>query len=240
VNRIKELLGKITWPLTIVIVVGYVAFVYFTLDHAEVQTRTENINSVNEQIENHKAEMKRLEQFEKEFDDKKRKFNELVNELQRMQAALPRQFFIPDLVADLYSEADKVKLEIQRIDVAKDETVKPLYNELAFDIRFRATFLQSFVFLDRLANMKRLVNVGSITLKRPGGSNRGNVSLGGTVGAFAETGMAGGTSLYPAIEGEIRVVTYRYKGGASAPVSGGPAAGGAAGAAAPGPRGGSR
>ena len=73
----------------------------------------------------------------------------------------------------------------------------------------RGTFLQFFVFLDRLANLKRLVSVENFRIAREGEQF---ITLGGNEGAFAATKLSGGKTAYPEARGTVRIITYRYRG----------------------------
>ena len=130
-----------------------------------------------------------------------------------MQGALPRQFFLPELLSEILKEAKQLEVEVVSIKPDEKEEQKELYNSLGFNIQARGTFLQFFIFLDRLANMKRLVNVDRFSVELD--SERKLVTLGGEEGAFASSKLTGGRAAYPGVRVQnLRIITYRYKGAA--------------------------
>ncbi|MGZ3704194.1 MAG: type 4a pilus biogenesis protein PilO, partial [Bdellovibrionota bacterium] len=100
-----------------------------------------------------------------------------------------------------------------------------LYNSLGFNIEAKGTFVQFFIFLDRMAHMSRLINVESFNIQKD--AAHAQVTLGGQEGSFAGTNLTGGRGVYTGISGSIRVLTYRYRGAPGSPSAPpGPAPGG--------------
>lgn len=216
-GRIKELLEKLKWSHVVFLLGAGAAFFYFSLDQTEIETRVQNIEMVKAEITGLEKKIQEAKDFERQFEDKKRRYSELVRELQKIQGALPKQFFLPDLLSDLLREAKQLEIEIISIKPDPTETVGELYNSLGFNIEARGTFLQFFIFLDRMANMKRLVNVQNFQVDKEG---KKFITLGGSEGAFAATRLGGGRTAYPGVKSSMRVITYRYRG-ASADAGGG-------------------
>lgn len=211
VDKIKELLEKLKWPHVIVgIVLGAAAF-YFTLDQSELEMRESSVSEINNEIRTLEKKIQDAKEFEKQYEEKRKRFKLLSDELQKLQGALPRQFFLPDLLSDLLREAKQLEVEILSIKPDEKEVQRELYNELGFTIQARGTFLQFFIFLDRMANMKRLVSVERFAVDKD--TERQLVTLGGEEGAFATSKLTGGRASYPGIKVSLRVITYRYKGG---------------------------
>ncbi|MGZ3694108.1 MAG: type 4a pilus biogenesis protein PilO, partial [Bdellovibrionota bacterium] len=161
------------------------------------------------EIGNLEKKINEAKEFERQYDEKKRKFSELTGEVQRQQGALPRQFFLPDLLSELLKEAKQLEIEVTMIRSDEKEQTQELYNSLGFSIEARGTFLQFFIFLDRLAHMKRLLTLDMLSVEKD--SERPIVTLGGEEGAFANSRLTGGRATYPGIRGTIRVLTYRYR-----------------------------
>ncbi len=233
-GRFKELLEKLQWSHVILIIGGAAAFFYFTLDHSEIETRQQNIEITKNEIETSTRKIEEAKQFELQFEEKKKRYADLVKELQKLQGALPKQFFLPDLLSELLREAKQLEIEIVSIKPDAKETTGELYNSLGFNIEAKGTFLQFFIFLDRMANLKRLVSVEDFSIEKEGLKF---ISLGGIEGAFAASKLAGGKTSYPAVRSAMRVITYRYRGGGG---GGGGESTPAATAAAPAPGGGNK
>ena len=221
-GRFKELLEKLKWA-HVALAIGLAgALFFYTLDQSEIEIREQGIVQGRSEIANLERKIQEAKDFERQFEEKKKRYSELVRELQKIQGALPKQFFLPDLLSDLLREAKQLEVEIISIRPDPAETTTDLYNSLGFNIEARGTFLQFFILLDRMAAMKRLVNVQNFSLERD--SARKTLTLGGEEGAFAGSKLTGGRTVYPGVRGTLRVITYRYRGtanGAPDAVSGG-------------------
>jgi Tfp pilus assembly protein PilO len=217
-DRLKELLEKLKWSHVVLFVGMGAAFFYFTIDSTDIEIKTQGIEIAKAEIGSLQRKIQEAKEFEREFENKKKRYTELVKELQNIQGALPKQFFLPDLLSDLLREAKQLEIEITSIKPDPTETTGELYNSLGFNIEAKGTFLQFFIFLDRMANMQRLVNVHSFALETD--PARKSVTLGGEEGAFAGTKLTGGRSVHPGVKGTLRVITYRYRGVATADAGG--------------------
>jgi Tfp pilus assembly protein PilO len=210
VDKIKEILEKLKWSYVVAIIVAGGAFFTWSLDRTEIEMREQSIVDTDNEIRNLEKKIQDAKEFEKQYEEKRKRFKQLSDELQKLQGALPRQFFLPDLLSDLLREAKQLEIEITSIKPDAKEEQKELYNSLGFSINARGTFLQFFIFLDRMANLKRLVSVDKFeVLKDP---ERSLVTLGGEEGVFSGTKLGGGRASYPGIRATLRVITYRYKG----------------------------
>ncbi|NUM88016.1 MAG: type 4a pilus biogenesis protein PilO [Bdellovibrionales bacterium] len=211
-QKLIPALQKLTWNTAAVIVVLYAVYCYFTLDTAQIENLTNGIAGQEKEIVKLKEKVQEAKNFEKEFEGRKKRYQEKVKQLQTLQGALPKQFYLPDLLSDLLREAKQLELEIVQIQPDAKEAAQDLYATLGFNIELRGTFVQMFIFLDRMAHMKRLVDVVSFGVSKD--TSRATVTLGGEDGAFASSKMGGGKLAYPGIRSSLRVVTYRYKGSA--------------------------
>lgn len=209
-QRIKGILEKFKWAHAVIIVGVGAAFFYFMQDNSEIEQKEQGIQTEEQSISGLERKIQEAKEFERQFEEKKKRYADLVKSLQSLKEALPRQFFLPDLLSDLLREAKQLEIEITLIRPDIKEEQGELYNSLGFNIEARGTFLQFFIFLDRMANMSRLINVENFSIVRD--SRRTAVTLGGEEGAFAGSKLAGGRGVYPGIVGQIRVQTYRYRG----------------------------
>lgn len=215
-SRIKALLERLKWSHVLFIVGAGAAAFYFMQDNSDIEDRERGIQAEQGTIASLERKIQEAKEFEKQFEEKKRRYAELVKQLQNLKEALPRQFFLPDLLSDLLREAKQLEIEITKVVPDAKEEQGELYNTLGFQIESKGTFVQFFIFLDRMAHMQRLINVENFTITKD--PAHASVTLGGMEGAFAGTKLSGGRSLYVGISGNVRVLTYRYRGsGGSAP-----------------------
>lgn len=208
-EQLKALIAKLTWQTLVVIVGLGGAFFYYTLDRSEVEQIKGEIDGATTQIEDLNRKIAEAKKFELEFEAKKKILADLNRQLAAMQGALPTAFQVPDLLQDLVREARNIEFEITSIQPDVKEEAQELFNTLGFNIEFRGIYHQAFIFLDRLSKLKRLVNVIGVSLNRDGA--RTEISLGGENGLFAEQDLGGGLQAFPAVQGKLRLLAYRYK-----------------------------
>jgi Tfp pilus assembly protein PilO len=220
-DRFKAFLDKLKWTTVIVLIAAGAGFSYYNLDQTEIESREQRIETEKSEIASLERKIAEAKEFERQFAEKKKRYAELVKELQKLQGALPRQFYLPDLLSDIINEAKQLEIEIVKLQPEDRETTGTLYNTLGFDIEAKGTFLQFFIFMDRIANMKRLVNVSRFVIDKDG--ERKNVTLGGTEGAFAEHRLSGGRIVYPGLSANIKLLTYSYRGPVGGDYSSAPA-----------------
>lgn len=209
-DKLKDLLSKLKWIHVIILIAASIGWAQYMIDQSEIESREQGIVDAQKNLSNIKAKVAEAEAFQKEFEAKKIKYNSMVKALQEMQGALPKEFFLPELLSELLREAKQIGIEITAITPDPGEERKPLYNSLGFTIETKGTFIQIFIFMDRLSHMTRLMNVQSINFVKDG---RPSVTLGGEFGSFAGSKFTGGRIGYPGVSSSIRVVTYRYRGG---------------------------
>lgn len=218
-DRLKSFLEKLKWSYIALAIGAAAFFFYYMQDSGEIESREQSVGISTNEISNLEKKITEAKEFERQYEEKKRKFAELTGEVQRQQGALPRQFFLPDLLSDLLKEAKQLEIEVTMIRSDEREVATELYNSLGFSIEARGTFLQFFIFLDRLAHLKRLLTVDVLSVEKD--IARPSITLGGEEGAFANSRLTGGRSAYPGIRASIRVLTYRYRtpvGPGAAPV----------------------
>jgi Tfp pilus assembly protein PilO len=208
-DRLREILEKLQWNYVVLAIAAAAAFFYFTLDQSDVESKQQSVELVNNEIRGLEKKIAEAKTFELQFEDKKRKYGELAAEVQKQQGALPRQLFLPDLLTDLLKEAKQLEIDVTLIRADEKEKSEELFNSLGFTLEARGTFLQFFIFLDRLAHMKRLLTLDVFSVGKD--ATRPSVTLGGEEGAFANSRLTGGRAAYPGVRATMRVLTYRYK-----------------------------
>lgn len=217
-DKVKELLERLTWTYTILGIVAGAGYFYFQLDQTELDTLDAAIIEGQKQITTTQQKIAEAKEFERQFDEKKRKYADLVKELQKIQGALPKQILLYDLLSELLREAKKLEINVSSIvpDASESPGKDDLFSQLGFDIAWSGTFVQFFILLDRLSNLNRLVSVDSFDITP---KIEEKVTLGGEKGMFATTNLTGGRTLYNKVSGKVRVITYRYKEKGGAPAA---------------------
>jgi hypothetical protein len=155
--RFKELIAKLKWS-HVVLAIGLGAFYfYYTLDQTDIDMKRQDIVTARTEIANLNRKLEETKEFEKEFEEKKKKYAELVAELQKVQGALPKQFFLPDLLSSLLTEAGKLAIEINSIKPDPAETAGDLYNSLGFNIEAKGKMAGGHTVYPSIAGTIRIV-----------------------------------------------------------------------------------
>jgi Tfp pilus assembly protein PilO len=210
-GKLIEILEKLNWSRVILLVGVWAGYCYFMLDTTTLTDKEQSVQAMQAEISVQERKIQEAHEFARQFEDKKKRYADLVKELQKLQGALPKQFFLPDLLSELLREAKQLEIEITAISPDGSETQLELYNAMGFNLEIRGTFLQFFIFLDRLAHMKRLITVERFSLEKD--ASRERVTLGGETGAFSSSRLIGGMAAYPGVRATVRLITYRYRGG---------------------------
>jgi type IV pilus assembly protein PilO len=213
IQRLKGLLGQLKWVHVIVIMGLGAGFIYYNLDTSELDQKEQAIQTEQQSIAGLERKLQEAKEFERQLEEKKKKYKELVNALAALKESLPKQFFLPDLLSDILKEAKQLELEVTLIRPDQKEEQGELYNSLGFGLEVKGTFVQLFVFFDRVARLARLINVESFSIQKDG--QRASVVLGGSEGAFAGSKLSGGRSPQVGVSATMRLITYRYRGGSS-------------------------
>ena len=95
-----------------------------------------------------------------------RELRDLAAELKRAQARLPDQREIADLLSSVAASGRSAGLEITLFR-QKPEVLHDFYAEVPVEMQMRGTYHDVALFLDRVKQLDRIVNVGNIQLTKP-------------------------------------------------------------------------
>lgn len=219
IQKLNEMLNRLTWSHVILIVGGAAAVFFYLQDNSDIEQKEQGIIAAKQNITTLNRKVEEAKEFEKQFEEKKKKYSELVKSLQNLKEALPRQFFLPDLLTEVQREAKQLEVEVVAVHPDQTETQSDLYNSIGFILDLRTSFLQYFIFLDRLAHMNRLINVERYSIGLD--SSRSKMTYGGERGVFSGTALVGDEIPRSTISVNMRVITYRYRGSGAPDTSGG-------------------
>lgn len=206
-EKLKEALGKIKWAHVLAFLVVYALYGAYSQDMSDIETEEAHVKQLRQQIENTKRKIAEAKEFEKQIEVKKAALAELDSQLRSKKAELPKNFNVPELLSDIFTEAQQVGLEVENVTPDQNETKAELYASMKIEVKTRGTFLQLFIFLDRLAKLKRLVGVNSVALNVAGPSDR--ITLKGTTVALSGKKLTGGDKTFRQVNGSISLLAYR-------------------------------
>lgn len=207
---LKEFLSKL--PMVPILVAGvlYLAYGYYsftTSGDSPLTLKKQELEAAQAESARLEKKTKEAEEFFKNLDKKRQEIRALAARLDEMKATLSEELDIPSFVKMVVTEAQKVGINV--IGIKPSETKESeFYAEEVFQFEFQGVYVQFFVFLERLANVERIIRVDDFDVKRAGPS----------------------TAPYVEMSGTVKIKTYRYLGSKADEVAkqGGSTAGGAA------------
>ncbi|MGZ3687095.1 MAG: type 4a pilus biogenesis protein PilO [Bdellovibrionota bacterium] len=182
-DKIKEILNKIPYTAILVAFLGYLAWDCYTfLNDAQspLLQKQGQIESIKKENAGLQVKIRAANDFFHGLDAKRAELRALAVTLDEMKGTLSESLDIPSFVKMVVTEAAKVGLKVMSIkptDAKKSE----YYIEQAFDLSFRAVYVQLVLFIERLSNVERIVRVDNFDIHRTGSSISPYVELGGTI-----------------------------------------------------------
>src|SRR4051794_39025189 len=98
-GRFKSMLERLKWMHVLLIVGAGAAVFFFMQDNSEIDQKEQGIQSEQGNIAGLERKIQEAKEFERQFEEKKKRYADLVKQLQNLKEALPRQFFLPDLLS---------------------------------------------------------------------------------------------------------------------------------------------
>lgn len=189
-EKVKEILDRIPFVgmlMVYLLWVGYQTYGFLEDPASPLQMKKTDVVKQEEKNKQLDQKVKAAKEFYKNLDVKRLTLRNLTGQLNETRATLSEENDIPGFIKLVVTEAKKVGLTVSSIQPTT-ETVKELWVEQKFEMQYRGVFVQLLVFLQRLANLQKIIRSDEIDLKPVGQSN----------GRFVE------------IEGRMILQTFRY------------------------------
>jgi type IV pilus assembly protein PilO len=166
VEQLIERINKLATPVKAAIVLGIVAVVsganYF-LFITELETAIESLaaqqTETNRILAEKQAIADNLVERRKEMDQLETRFQEALTQL-------PEKKDIEDLLAQLNDVGKKSGLEISKV-VPQPEAQEGFYARIPISMEVSGNYHEIAMFLQEVANLRRIVNVSGLRLKSP-------------------------------------------------------------------------
>lgn len=170
-----ERIAKLPVSQKLLILGGIVTVIFlvyfFTLDRsykAEINRLRGQISKLDEDITKTRAIANDIDKFRREN-------MMLQKRLEKALAKLPNKAEVDQILKQVSRLGKENGLEITVFD-RKDEKPQSLYIEVPINLNFRGNFFHVIRFLDQIAKMPRITNIGSISLKRQTGGEALDIS----------------------------------------------------------------
>ncbi|MEA9354659.1 type 4a pilus biogenesis protein PilO [Bacteriovorax sp. PP10] len=182
----EKILKNLHW-----FIIAYAAFELYTL-YSEANERLVNIESQQEvrraELSKNKKIQREITNYYKNIEEEKVKIERVAREIEKMQQLLPSEISDSDNISLLRRMADDVN--IKELSIAPEmESDRGFYIARRYRIKAKATFLQFLIMFEKIAENKRILNVGESSFKKSELPQR---------------------SKFQVIEGDVVIEAYRY------------------------------
>lgn len=182
----EKLLKNLHW-----FIIAYAAFELFTL-YTDANEKLVEIESQQEvrkaELSKNKKVQREISNYYKNIEEEKVKIERVASEIEKMQQLLPSEISDSDNINLLRKMADDVN--IKEISIAPEtELDRGFYLARRYRIKAKATFLQFLIMFEKIAENKRILNVGESSFKKSEVPQR---------------------SKFQVIDGELIIESYRY------------------------------
>ncbi len=154
-----------------------IIILYFTTLDRKYQNQISGLKDSIAKLDKQTADLKTVERDLPKFERQ----NALLNKkLEKAKTKLPGKSQMDALLKEVTARAKDNNIDIRTFE-KKSEAPKSLYVEVPVDIKMKAGFFQSMIFLDELARLERIVNVTNLGLKA---DKLGNLDISFTLNAY--------------------------------------------------------
>jgi len=191
-EKLKEFLAKIPLIPVLLAWAAYLGFQYYdyiSSDSSAYVMKLQEIQTIEANNATLEQQIKKVQEFARNLEVKKMDFRNLSQELDGLKASVSENLDLPDFMKSTLTEARKVGLKVISLKPAENKK-EEFYVEQAFDLTFRGAYVQLISFLERLANMQKLVRVDDFEMEPIGSA----------------------TAKYVELKGVIKIKAYRYLG----------------------------
>ena len=151
--------GLILLGLMVLISVGY----YFGIYAGKKEELTKEINALNKA----KQELQKLEDTKKNLETYRARVAELEAELSLLLIAIPTISEIPEVLSNVSSKGKESGLEFILFQPGAEKQIKDKkYTEVPVSIKVRGTYHSFAVFLDKIRQLDRIINVRNISMQK--------------------------------------------------------------------------
>lgn len=182
----EKLLKNLHW-----LIIAYAAFELYTL-YTEANDKLIEIESQQEvrraELSKNKKIQREISNYYKNIEEEKVKIERVANEIEKMQQLLPSDISDSENINLLRKMADDVNIKEMSI-APETEIDRGFYLARRYRIKAKATFLQFLIMFEKIAENKRILNVGESSFKKSEVPQR---------------------SKFQVIEGEMIIEAYRY------------------------------
>jgi Tfp pilus assembly protein PilO len=182
-EQIKAILDKIPPMLLLAAILGYLGYGHYqfvTDPSSPLLQKTAQVTAAETQKTDLKNKLKAAQEFFLSLEKRRLELRALAKELEELKVSLNETLDIGALIKTVAGEAAKVGLSVSSIRPTELKESE-YYSEQSFALGFHGVYVQLVVFLQRLANLEKIIRVDNFEMKLASSPTAQYVSLDGTL-----------------------------------------------------------
>ena len=191
-EQLNDLLRKIPIVPIAILYCLYLGYGYYDWKNAptsEYFRKKNELKTTKDTLQTQKNKLKEAQEFIAKLETQKANIAQLTSQLESAKVLFGQEIDVASYIRTISTEAKKINVSIKNIK-PEAEVAKEFYVEVPFTIGIRGAFVQFLVLFDRLSRMQQISRISSFNFK-PSNS---------------------AATKFTEIEGDLKLVTYKYKG----------------------------
>jgi Tfp pilus assembly protein PilO len=136
----------------------------------------EQIPQIQAQIQKERKEKQNLEKYFKDIQEAKERIEQVAQKLEKLQKKLPEEVSDAENLNIIRGIAESVNMKNILLSPGEDK-INGFYIAKEYRLKTTGTYLQFLVFLEKLAQQERILNVKSVSMEKEKEAQRGRFVL---------------------------------------------------------------
>lgn len=182
-SSLRDIFAKIPLIPLLFAYLGYLGYDYYqfmTDTFSPLNQMKQQVVSAQTDVDKLNAKIKQMNDFAKVLSLKKLALRNLAMELESNKASLPETLDIPDLMKTVVTEAKRAGLTVTSLKPGETKAAD-YYAEQAFQFSSTGIYFQYVAFLDRVANLQKIITVDDLDFSPVSGAASKYIQLKSTI-----------------------------------------------------------
>jgi Tfp pilus assembly protein PilO len=162
--------------LLIILWTGYQVYAKFEEHQTNLESLNTQIPTIEGTIARAKKEKKQLENYFSDIEEAKQRIQKVRDDVEKVQRQFPSEISDTENISLLSSIAESLNIKNISLSPSNEES-KGFYFTKAYTIKADGTFLQFLIFLERISEAPRLMNVRDIKLVQKNNKQKGRFQV---------------------------------------------------------------
>ena len=174
--------------LLIILYTGYEVYMAYEAHGEKLIAEERRVPQIKKQIKKAEKEKAQLKQYFEDIEEAKKRIEKVAQEVERLQRQFPLEISDTENLELISSIAESLNIKNIFLKPGTEQS-KDFYISKLYNVKAEGTFLQFVIFLEKIAEAERLMNIRDISLHALKRKQKGRFQL---------------------IQGEVNIETYKY------------------------------